>query len=78
MKKLTKSTTPTVKVISTKENSDGSLDIEIEYNEDWEKVVKMDLKKKRLTEKDISNHLTSLLEKAVSKKDGYDIKKLND
>ena len=67
---------PIITIISTKENLDGTLDIEIEYQKDWLETVKRDLNKKKLTKKDIKDHFLKLLEKGLYEEDGYKIEKL--
>lgn len=69
---------PSIQILGTKENPDGSMDVEIEYQKDWEELVKKDLNKKKVTKKDIQNHFVALLEKAAKEQDGYKIEKLKD
>lgn len=44
--KTTKNNLPIIQVLSTKENDDDSLDIEIEYQKEWVDKVKEELPKK--------------------------------
>lgn len=69
--------TPVIIIISTKENDDGSMSVEFEYDESWADLVKLDLKKKKVTKKDIEKHFVKLLTKAAEEKDGYKIEKAN-
>lgn len=65
---------PTIQILGTHENPDGSLNVDIEYDKDWVELVKKDLKKKKVTEKDVKKHFVDILNKAMNKEGGYDIK----
>lgn len=67
---------PSIQVLGTKENPDGSLNVEIEYQKDWVELVKKDLNKKKVTKKDVEKHFIDLLTKAANKKDGYKLERL--
>ncbi len=70
-KKQNKNPIPSIQILGTKENDDGSLDIEIEYQKEWVDIVKKDLNKKKVTKKDVEKHFIDILTKAVKEKDGY-------
>lgn len=74
--KITKNNPPIIQILSTKENDDGSLDIDFEYQKDWEEVVKKDLNKKKITKKDIEKHFIDILTKAAQETGGYKLEKL--
>ncbi len=65
---------PAIQILGTHENPDGSLNVDIEYDKDWVELVKKDLKKQKVTEKDVKKHFVDMLNKAMNKEDGYDIK----
>ncbi len=65
-----------IKILSTKENDDGSLDIELEYQKEWVDIVKKDLNKKKVTKKDVEKHFIGILTKAIQETDGYKLEKL--
>lgn len=75
-KKQTYTTTPVITILSTKENEDGSMSVEFEYDQNWMDLVKLDLKKKKITKKDIEKHFTDLLTKAAEETDGYKLEKI--
>ena len=62
---------PSLQIQAIRENKDGSMDVDIEYQEDWVDVVKRDLNKKKVTKKDIGKHFINLLTKAAQEVDGY-------
>ena len=66
---------PSIQIHAIKENPDGSMNCEIEYDQSWIAKVKSDLGKKRVGKKDIEKHFIDLLTKAVENVEGYDIKK---
>ncbi len=66
---------PVIKIISTKELPSGELEIVIDYDKDWEELVKKDLGKNRVSKKDIEKHFVDTLRKGMEKLDGYDIQK---
>lgn len=69
-------TAPIINIISTTEHKDGSLSVEFEYGEDWLDIVKSDLKKKKVTKKEIQKHFVTVLTNALEEKDGYNLKVL--
>lgn len=75
-KKQTYTTTPVITILSTKENEDGSMSVEFEYDQNWMDLVKLDLKKKKITKKDIEKHFINLLTKAAEETDGYKLEKI--
>lgn len=68
--------TPVIQILSTTENKDGSLDIEIEYQKGWVDKVKEDLNKKKVTKKEIEKHFIGILTKAVQETDGYKLEQI--
>ena len=63
--------TPEINIIREFEGEDGSLNLEFEFNEAWEDLVKESLGKEELTEKDMQDFVISVVEKAVAEEDGY-------
>mgnify|MGYP001589661196 CR=1 FL=1 len=61
---------PTIQILGTHENPDGSLDIKIKYEKDWVELVKKDLNKKKVTKKDIKKHFVDMLNRSMNKDDG--------
>lgn len=65
---------PRLEVISIKDNPDGSADMTYEINEAFIALIKKELNKPRVTKKQISDWVLDMLERAVKKEEGYDIK----
>jgi FMN-dependent NADH-azoreductase len=68
-------TLPIIQVKTLKENKDGSASVTFEANDQFVDLYKKEKKIKRVTEKGLGKFILELLEKAVQKKDGYDLKK---
>ena len=67
---------PRVYIHDVTDNPDGSCNIQISTNEAFDKLFKKEKNRKRVSNKGIQEFFIELLEKAMAKEDGYDLRTL--
>lgn len=67
---------PEMKVISFKENEDGTATLKYEINDAYIDLIKNELNKTKITKKQINAWVLDMLEKAAKSEDRWEIKKV--
>jgi len=69
---------PRVYIHDVIDHPDESCSMEISTNKAFDELFKKEKNRKRVSNKGIQEFFTELLEKGLTKEDGYDIKRVND
>jgi hypothetical protein len=69
---------PKVYIHDVIDHPDESCSMEISTNKAFDELFKKEKNRKRVSNKGIQEFFTELLEKGLTKEDGYDIKRVND
>ena len=67
---------PRIYIHDVTDNPDESCNIQISTNEAFDKLFKKEKNRKRVSNKGIQEFFIELLEKAMAKEDGYDLRTL--
>jgi hypothetical protein len=78
LEEVVNSNFPQIYLREVKDNPDGTCSITFDTNKAFDDLYKKEKGRKRVSQKGLGDYFLELLEKGITKEDGYDIKKLKD
>jgi hypothetical protein len=75
MEKSDNNELPKIKILALERNKDGKLDVEFEVSEDFLEYAQFELQQDNISHEELSAYVQDMIEKAINKQDGFEIKK---